>query len=368
MQLAPPWRETLSIVSLGNNDRSLILYSARGLASQAVCVGHALSYFGLYPEGFGLAQNYGVVVFFLLSGFLIAHVIRHTESFSEYFLDRLSRIYTAYIPALLLIGAIGWLAASHGAYGKVDDLSFRSLIGNLLMLQMWTGPRDVSELFKIPFYASAGQLWTVAVEWHIYIFVGAIWFVPKSKFVLLLALTAFVFSFVPLQYLASDVQGGLGTALFSLWLMGFGGYFVINRLSGMSLWTIHVLIALSLLAYLAQSWGNAYEPKSYPWLAFAFLLIMAAAGKTNMSAKAGPVVRFAKWAADYSFSLYLLHYSLMHVFKFVWTGSPYYGAIIVVVGSNLLAILMAYLTERHYRQVRTWVRAGSAGIANLISR
>jgi len=63
-----------------------ILDMLRGLASQLVLVGHAMSYFGvmkiLHPPNFPWIQNIAVVVFFILSGFVITRsvVIRTAES------------------------------------------------------------------------------------------------------------------------------------------------------------------------------------------------------------------------------------------------------------------------------------------------
>jgi peptidoglycan/LPS O-acetylase OafA/YrhL len=51
---------------------SFALDLLRAGAAQAVCIGHTLSYFGFYPQGVPYIQSIAVLLFFLISGFLIA--------------------------------------------------------------------------------------------------------------------------------------------------------------------------------------------------------------------------------------------------------------------------------------------------------
>jgi peptidoglycan/LPS O-acetylase OafA/YrhL len=53
-------------------ESSYILNILRVFAAQAVLVGHSLSMFGL-SKTFGYMASVGVIVFFLLSGYLITH-------------------------------------------------------------------------------------------------------------------------------------------------------------------------------------------------------------------------------------------------------------------------------------------------------
>src|SRR4051812_12700694 len=95
------------------NDGSFVLDLVRLGASQAVLIGHGASYFGkpkfLSSHSFPLIQNFGVVVFFVLSGFLISYTIRShlarspDYGFREFTIDRVARIYSAYVPAIALV-------------------------------------------------------------------------------------------------------------------------------------------------------------------------------------------------------------------------------------------------------------------------
>ena len=71
-----------------------------------VCVGHAINFGGL---GSTSAPALGVLLFFILSGFVIAHTLKTKTdsgpySLGQYAVERTARIYCAYLPAMLLIG------------------------------------------------------------------------------------------------------------------------------------------------------------------------------------------------------------------------------------------------------------------------
>src|SRR5690242_15486371 len=96
----------------GSPDTSVALDALRPLAAQMVLVGHGLVFFSvgnwLKPPASPYIQNVGVLLFFVMSGFwitatLITNAARPEYSFLDYFIDRFARIYSALIPALLLI-------------------------------------------------------------------------------------------------------------------------------------------------------------------------------------------------------------------------------------------------------------------------
>ena len=99
---------------------SIALDLIRGISAQLVVVGHGLAFFGLarflHEPSFPWMQNIAVLVFFLLSGFLIPYSVnrrsnRDTDySFSYFFVDRFSRIYIPFLTALVFVFAIDWLS------------------------------------------------------------------------------------------------------------------------------------------------------------------------------------------------------------------------------------------------------------------
>jgi len=126
------------------NDCSLVLDLARFVAAQAVCFGHAISIFGVYPgiqpPNVPYMQNIAVLVFFVLSGFVIAHtLIANSErvgyGISEYLIERFARIYSAYLPALIFISLVDYSLFHLGIYEYYQHLSLKAFVGNLFMLQ-----------------------------------------------------------------------------------------------------------------------------------------------------------------------------------------------------------------------------------------
>lgn len=331
-----------------SNDRSFLLDVLRAVSAQIVCIGHALSYSGLYPDELPYLQNLGVCIFFVLSGFLIAHVLQSAPSFAGFVVDRASRIYTAYLPALVLIFAANAWLVTHGNLPAIYA-QWDTLLLNLGMLQMWTGPwPEVRSTVNL-----TGPLWSVAIEWYIYIFVGAAWFALKGR----LAALPFVilFAWVAKVYLFGDQQPGLGTGLFSLWLAGFGVHFVLRSVPiGWPVATAMLVASLSFLARIMEK--NVYDLGVYACLAVAFLFLMVLTGRTTLASSLPFLRKAARFGALYSFSLYLLHHSVLQIGDAVFVSGGPREAVTGIIVSNILAIVFALAIEKHYKTVRTWLR------------
>jgi peptidoglycan/LPS O-acetylase OafA/YrhL len=171
------------------------------------------------------------------------------------------------------------------------------------MMQNWPGL--YKEILSVPALGSAGPLWTLSVEWHIYMFVGAVFFLGRVPHKASLLIVAATFSTVPFVYFFGDVQPELGTGLFALWLMEFAGYFMLAK--GYCLnWQKFPLVIVSvgcLLGYLfLLPAGNEYDPRVYPLLAVAFVSMVVLASKIPKN-KSIILNRAIRVGADYWFSL-----------------------------------------------------------------
>ncbi|MBS0341883.1 MAG: acyltransferase [Proteobacteria bacterium] len=142
------------------------LEALRGLAALYVVFHHAvLSDQALANSGIGYLFRFGqeaVILFFLLSGFVINYSFKSAEdkSFRSYFLKRSARIY---IPLLLVMG-LGWALECIRA-GELVDPNLRTLVLNLLMLQDVAGlkPNVIVEP-----YMNNAPLWSLSYEWWFY--------------------------------------------------------------------------------------------------------------------------------------------------------------------------------------------------------
>jgi peptidoglycan/LPS O-acetylase OafA/YrhL len=177
-----------------------------------------------FATGFG---HEAVMVFFVLSGFLVggrvlAEASRTTHvDWTKYSVNRLSRLYTVFIAALLLgwvldsvgygyFDGFGLYDQSHGTdmavaqRSYIDDLSAGTFFANLGMLQTIAAP---------PF-GSNGPLWSLANEFWYYVMGPALAVTIFGATIARRLLHAGVFLGV-LVWLPRDIS-----IYFSIWLMG----------------------------------------------------------------------------------------------------------------------------------------------------
>lgn len=184
------------------------------------------------PTAYG---HEAVIVFFVLSGFLISRSImqRRGESrwaWSDYIIERLSRLWTPLLPCLLLTFVLdasaihfthapfyrGTEAQFHsGPLGAPIALNAATLAGNLLFLQT----------IFVPVFGSNGPLWSLANEaWYYVAFPILICALGsgRSGSAILLALTALVL-------VAGQVSGSSILTLWPAWLLGYGALITYER-------------------------------------------------------------------------------------------------------------------------------------------
>jgi peptidoglycan/LPS O-acetylase OafA/YrhL len=329
------------------NDTSVTLDLLRAVAVQMVCVGHANNYGAFHTTAL---PSDGVLIFFLLSGFLIAYTLDRKSSdpsysIVEFGIERFARIYTAYLPALLLIG-IATLLLSH--YGKTPADSgpadLRTFVGNLFMLQNDPGP------FGVRTYGTSGHLTSIAVEFHIYFLVGGLFFALKGPRRWLAIAAAVVFHVVPLRYF--ETAANSDHTLFALWLLGFTAYFVCRSIAGLkdiSKPAGAAFVAFLLLWLLHRTPGDDYNLGQYPLLALAFAALVIFTQHTKIISQTPS--KWITFAADYSFSLFLIHLTLIRVVFLAIPERGYFRVTVAVVLVNLLAVAFWYLFERRYHDV-----------------
>jgi peptidoglycan/LPS O-acetylase OafA/YrhL len=340
------------------NDTSVTLDLLRAVAAQMVCVGHAISFFvpQWRPARLPYVQNVGVLLFFLISGFLITYTLidrsRYPDyGFRQFFIERFARIYSGLAPALIFVTIIDGVTI----YFTSDPIiaryfTLKTMIANIFMLEGYRG--ILPNIFQWSAFGSASPLWTLGIEWHIYIFVASLFFMTtKPKSIPFLIPIALFFGQTPIHFLFGSFQAdGVGQGLFTLWLGGSLVYFAArsSALHGFSTAALGVCCAIGFLA-LAHA-GAEYDLRLYPLLVAAFFGLISTTQSIHLltSPKTIKVIRFL---ADYSFSLYLIHYTIMYG---MWTAFSDRGGMMFVIGlsvSNLVSIGLAQLGEKHHRKL-----------------
>lgn len=147
------------------------LDALRGCAVLAVYLQHSLGYvYHTYPAHpwhgylkFLIAESidwgqFGVILFFLISGFIIPSSLKAGTSLSKFFISRAFRLYPAYWIALaLIVISAGYMQHSPPSY------SYTQILANLTMVPKIFGSNEMSGVFwtlfiEILFYASCAIL------------------------------------------------------------------------------------------------------------------------------------------------------------------------------------------------------------------
>lgn len=315
-----------------------------------------------------------VVVFFVLSGYLVGGIASARASVGGfslvgYSIDRVTRLYMAFLPALLLTAALdifgsSWFAST-GFYTHSHPMLMQKVSGGAFSIyltpQNFFANALMLQTIAWPTFGSNDPLWTISLEFWFYLVFGlglAAWLEPVQwKRVLGFCMVALLFLVL-----------GAGFPVFmGLWLLGVIVAFVPWRAVERPLIALGAFVGVLLLTRAEQAYfkGGAFgiALRNYMTaLAFAWLLVSMRSIRWAPLERIG---RFNKFLADFSYSLYLIHFPLMlfvlgalHAtgrFDVIARGySPasgqglfVYGTVIVVV--YLCAWLFSQVTER-----QTW--------------
>lgn len=341
----------------------------RGLAAQCVLVHHAAVYFlpnsPLPQLGLGAI---GVLVFFLLSGFLITGSIAGRVavgkfSLAEFSISRFSRIFTPYVPAILLVALLDHFTMHAAGYPYAADDAPSTAVANVFMLQDFPVFQILRRLhmpeqpwFFRPF-GSGRQFWTVSIEWWIYIAAGLFTLLllrrraPAWPMRLLM-----LFAVIEPAY---NLVGGPGNCLTLAWLFGAGANLLYRRWSAgarLLSWAKPAWVAALALAAtrLVFTHGEIYDA------VFALLLtaVLFLPLLTWEHAVRPLWTRLnLHGVAFHSYSLYLTHLPLLTWFYYMISPrfSTSLALVLVFVGCNAFAVPFARLFEVPHVHVRSFL-------------
>lgn len=135
------------------------------------------------------------------------------------------------------------------------------------------------------------------------------------------------------------------------------------------------------VAYIARTQPpNEYAPSEYLLVLLALLGLVCAGQRSRVIVSQPSVVRVIRFMAGYSFTLYLIHHTLMYPIYLVWPNAGWRVFLPLVIASNLRAAALAVVTEMRHRDVSRflllipggmrslWSSEMSAGAARLCAR
>lgn len=364
-------------------NNSFLLNIIRIIAAWMVLVGHC---FFAYQKTifknqkyFPALQNIGVVALFMLAGFLSAYSIGKKKDNSQYnfiiyLIEKICRLWSGLLPALIFIAAIDGMTISTDPekYLYFENYNFRTFIGNIFFLQNYLSVPNgtiLEELTRFNFasFGSGRPLWTLSVEWWIYIAVGFLFFVlipsirQKSldffKIILLI-----VVSWQSIEFLIGRETVAKANLTF-FFLIGFLICLIYHSLSENQNKTyqnpffvkmILVVTSFAMIVIVGFLVKNAYN-LLFVLIFGVFFLSIVLLGETRTWAITRKMSGVTSFLASYTYSLYLVHYSVINFVAFnMSTLTKVQQFWLSFIISHFVAIVMYYLFERHSRKLSTF--------------
>jgi peptidoglycan/LPS O-acetylase OafA/YrhL len=299
---------------------SLYLDLLRFVLALTVMLGHlsdphyvaASSAIEHFPQ-YGLTAVLG---FFVLSGFVIAHVCRGSERDPrKFFAARAARLYSVVLPALILTAVLGVVGAlidpevyTKGPIHPGPHQAVRYVLTALFVHDFWIWPKEMTPGVNHPF-------WSLSYEVTYYVIFGLVltrrpWVMAAGTVLLLL------------------LAGPTIAALFPIWLLGVAAYYVVQRFT--------LPVSVGVLAWVASVIGlyftgahrgpddpvNLYAIDYAEGFLFACNIVAAGSVSGLLNKALGWCPGFLRWLGMLTFALYLCHRPLLYFFSALALARP----------------------------------------------
>ncbi len=329
---------------------SLYLDLSRIVAAFAVFIGHASG--KLFTGGLlwqvGLWTHDAVIIFFVLSGFVIAYVTSERENEPVSFCAaRISRLYSVIIPALGLTMICDRIGLSieprlyyDGPWGYPIDNSVMRYVASLFLVNQAWGA-DLEPGINVPF-------WSLSFEGFYYATFATFFFLRSP---LRFALPALVLM----------AGGPQITIMFPIWLMGLAAQRLISRFSlgPRASWSLAVGGLLVILAMPILR-DRVSEIAADFVIGFAFGVHLVGASQIGLidRLRGQEFGRWVKYLATLTFPLYLFHRPLIQVLTVVAPGDPeeWLHRCLVIGGTIVVVVILGQLCDLMREPLRDMAR------------
>jgi peptidoglycan/LPS O-acetylase OafA/YrhL len=307
-----------------------------------------------------------VIVFFVLSGFVIAYVTDTKErQWTTYSASRISRVFSVALPAVLLTLLLDTVGRAlypvlYSGY-PYDQFVIRSAAALGMANEIWFV--SITSFSNVPY-------WSICYESWYYLLYGVVHFVPGAR----------------RWWLAGGLLLMLGpkiALLAPIWLAGVLLYhwqwparmptrmaWPLALLSFAAIWAFHhgnvePHISTQVKDALGAAWHTQltfskfflsdYVLTVLVFLNFAAMRVVAPSMAPLWAAIESPV----RFVAAYTFTLYLLHQPLFLFWAAVLRGDPggpgYWGLVTALVAGSIL--LVGHFTESRRHHLRAWLQS-----------
>ena len=324
------------------------------------------------------ASNYGhasVIVFFVLSGFVISYVADTKEKhWIDFAASRLSRIYSVVVPTLVLTLVLD--GVGRRLYPELYDYPFDllavRLVASLLMLnEVWFV--SITSLSNVPF-------WSITYEAWYYVLFALVFFLPGRLGLwaaagLLLVLGPKVLLLMPVWAsgvvlyrwrLLHDISLGLGAWLTVISLLAIIGFHALGVFAAITDWTV---------ALLGPRWFRdlTFSRFAIGDYLLCLLVCMNFVGMRRIADHLSPVLlaveRPVRLLAGYTFTLYLMHQPLFLFWGAIIQGDPKGpGYWLLVTAATAASVgVVGYFTENKRHLLKAWFVRALSGLARRMA-
>lgn len=323
---------------------SVFLDGIRVLAALLVFATHIVKI--LYANPFWMPGHAMVIVFFVLSGYVIAFSTLDKKELiaKKYIIARLSRLSSVVVPALLLTALllICGRTINPAYYNTVlqDHELIRFLATGLFLQSVWW--RNL-----VP--PDNGPFWSLGYEFWYYALFGVVIFVKNWRWKAILIL------------LGCLIVGENVLLLFPIWLLGVSLYIykdslAISRRTATFGFAIMLIVMILFVFFLPEYPGKVgVEPLFYAASYLTDWILGLALGAViwfytrafDMFSYAENFARAVQWSANHTFSLYLYHYPFILFFDAAGIFNPHiWWQAVLEIGLILASIIaLSEVTE-----------------------
>jgi len=341
------------------------LHGARGLAALMVVFSHigisgiTDKFFVEIPQYLSvikyilLSGQYGVEIFFMISGYLItASIIRH-KSVSSFLVDRIIRLYPVFLPALLFVFILGPFAG----YAYFQDFSWFQWLYHFIMNLLFIPG-------VIPIKAALVVAWSLSYEAVFYLAMSYFKYFKRNKKAQVIFL---IFAVLPFLFL-------LPRAIF--FIIGVAIYYGENngiKLRSLNLFFLNFVAFFCVLFFIQfhEDIGVLVVEWQVILLRgisaiFGYLIFVEIVNQT-LHARLLLQWRWVQFLGTISYSLYIWHTLILFGTKRIFGNSfavfgSYSSFILFSITTLLLSILVSYISYvvfevRVVRNIKNYINA-----------